>query len=721
MHVIQMRNWNVKRALCALLLAMVWMSPPAEAATVTLNPGDNIQSAVDANATGTVFLLNPGVYRMQSIVPKAGDVFDGQQGAILNGSKLLTGFVQSGSNWVVSGQTQQGGRNADGECLAGFPRCAYPEDVFIDNVPLVHVSSVSAVGPGKFFFDYNADAIYIGDNPAGHIIETSVTPRAFGGGGTQITNVVVKNMTIEKYATQLQYAAIDTETSGAGWSIQDNSIRLNHGVAINAGPSTTILRNKILQNGQMGYAANGSNFLFEGNEVGNNGYSGVNYEWEGGAGKVTETSNGTIRGNCVHDNVGPGIWQDEDANNILVENNVIWGNSGNGIMYEISAGGILRNNTVFDNGQGSQGWFWGPQILISSSKNVQVYGNRIDTATTYGNAVTIVGQDRVSANGTDYSLSTGHNIHHNDITLRAPSNTISKMGMDAETVPASNANTLANNSYHVANMSVQYWAWPNSSDVMYTLSGMKAIGQETGSSADTILPTKPVKSCAFLGGNPTPVPSPTPTPAPSATPTPTPVPSPTPTPAPSATPTPTPIPTPTPTPVPSATPKPTPVPSPTPTPVPSPRVTEITIGETAILPNDDSGNANELNASRATLGQRATIQSLSFYVPVAAGDLILGIYDATESRGRPGVLKAKTIAFKAVVGWNTVKVITPVSLPPGNYWLAKLNNNNGLHERTINTGASVWVKTSFTSGLPRSTSSRGATSHWSFYATLTTP
>ncbi|MEK7138619.1 MAG: hypothetical protein AAB799_00365, partial [Patescibacteria group bacterium] len=55
----------------------------------------------------------------------------------------------------------------------------------------------------------------------------------------------------------------------------------------------------------------------------------------------------------------------------------------------------------------------------------------------------------------------------------------------------------------------------------------------------------------------------------------------------------------------------------------------ITIGETTILPADDSGNGNLLLAQSTTLSQTATIQSLSFYVTTAAGNLRLGIYDAT--------------------------------------------------------------------------------------------
>ncbi len=484
------------------------------ASTVTLNPGDSIQAAVNANPAGTIFVLNAGEYRMQSVVPKQGNVFSGMPGAVLNGSRVLTGWTASGSAWKVGGQTQQGTVNGTEWCLSGYPRCAYPEDLFIDDKPMLHVGSLSAVGPGKWFFDYGADTIYIGDNPSGHKVEVSVTPRAFGGGGSSVTDVVIKGLTIEKYAAQLQLGAIDSETGGARWTIEGNIIRLNHGYGINAGPATKIIKNKILDNGQAGYGGGGTGFLFDSNEIARNGwYAGVNPGWEGGAGKITDATSGTVSNNCVYENRGPGIWQDENADNILVENNVVWGNTSAGIMLEISTGGIVRNNTVFDNGTdtGGNGWLWSPQILLSSVYDMEVYNNTVDTNANYGNGITIVSQDRGSANGTSYSTATGNIIRNNKITLRANTADLSKIGMDAENVPPSNANTLANNTYHVVNINNKHWWWPNSSDTTYTLAGMKAIGQESGSTIDTSMPAKPVKSCAFLG---TTTPPPPPTPAP---------------------------------------------------------------------------------------------------------------------------------------------------------------------------------------------------------------
>ena len=61
--------------------------------------------------------------------------------------------------------------------------------------------------------------------------------------------------------------------------------------------------------------------------------------------------------------------------------------------------------------------------------------------------------------------------------------------------------------------------------------------------------------------------------------------------------------------------------------------TTITIGETNVLSTADGGNGNLLAAQNATLSQPATIESLSFYVTQASGNLFLGIYNASGPNG----------------------------------------------------------------------------------------
>src|SRR3990167_6710997 len=150
--------------------------------------------------------------------------------------------------------------------------------------------------------------------------------------------------------------------------------------------------------------------------------------------------------------------------------------------------------------------------------------------------------------------------------------------------------------------------------------------------------------------------------------------------------------------------------------------TAITIGETAVLTTNESGSGNLLIAQQATLSQTATIQSLSFYVTTAGGDLRLGIYDASGPNGGPGAKKAETNSFTPTTGWNTANVIAPASLPVGTYWLAYLPSSSSLAFVDDYTGSAKWYSYTFGS-MPQtfSTSPTGGYAvHWSFYATLNT-
>jgi len=158
-------------------------------------PGEDIQGRVNTAPPGTTFLLKSGVHRMQAIVPRDGDTFMGEAGTVLSGARLLATLSRSGSYWVATGQLQQGrGAPGDAPCREGYSRCNYPEDLFINDVPLLHVGTVGEIGPGKWHFDYAAGRIYFWDDPGGGKVEVSVIAKAFSG---PAINVTIRNLTIE--------------------------------------------------------------------------------------------------------------------------------------------------------------------------------------------------------------------------------------------------------------------------------------------------------------------------------------------------------------------------------------------------------------------------------------------------------------------------------------------------------------------------------------------
>ena len=65
------------------------LSVSANGSQVTIAPGQSIQAAVNSQPSGTTFVLKAGTYRNQSVVPKSGDVFIGEKGAVLDGGNVV--------------------------------------------------------------------------------------------------------------------------------------------------------------------------------------------------------------------------------------------------------------------------------------------------------------------------------------------------------------------------------------------------------------------------------------------------------------------------------------------------------------------------------------------------------------------------------------------------------------------------------------------------------
>src|SRR5262245_2668444 len=90
-------------------LALVWaLGASWTSGAVTLHPGDDIQSIVDANTNNTTYIFSAGTYSNQCIVPKTGDVFDGQSVATLDGANTATNsFGGAATNVTIRNLTIQ--------------------------------------------------------------------------------------------------------------------------------------------------------------------------------------------------------------------------------------------------------------------------------------------------------------------------------------------------------------------------------------------------------------------------------------------------------------------------------------------------------------------------------------------------------------------------------------------------------------------------------------
>jgi hypothetical protein len=364
---------------------------PANA--VSIVPGDNAAAVVSQHPAGTTFVFEPGLHRGVSIRPRSGDSYLGRPGAILSGAHVLDGFAPRDGFWAVGGQTSQ--LEAHGGCAqladgSWDSACKHPEQLFIDGETQRQVSSLNQLRPGRWYFDYARDRVYVGTNPAGHTVELATTPRAFASGARDVR---IAGLIVERYANRAQTGAIDG-SGGSGWVVEANELRLNHGYGIRTSTGMRVLDNYVHHNGQLGVGGVGNDLLVAGNEIAYNHTAGFFAEWEAGGTKFALTRNLVFRDNWVHHNAGRGIWTDIDNVDVLIANNLSEWNARGGIVHEISYEAVIRDNIARYNGLVFDVWAWGAQILVQNSSDVQVIGNDVTVSARGGNGITVVDQDR---------------------------------------------------------------------------------------------------------------------------------------------------------------------------------------------------------------------------------------------------------------------------------------------------------------------------------------
>jgi Right handed beta helix region len=362
---------------------------------IAVEPGASIQAAVDFAGDGAVFCLRNGIHRAQAVRPRPKQRFYGEGRTILNGSRLLADFRREGGYWTVSSQLRRGPKH--GECLPTAPACNQPEALFIDDRPLTKVLSKDALVSNKFYIDYAGGKIYLVDDPTNRKVEVTVALFAFESAAADVS---ISNVTVEKYASIAQKGAIHAR-EGARWTIENCEVRLNSGAGISVGTGSRVHNCDVHHNGQIGIGGNGKDISIEDSRIWSNNIYGFDPDWEAGGVKIAESDGVTFRGNHVHDNYGLGLWCDIDCRNVVYEENLVENNQYSGIFHEISFKAVIRNNVLRNNGRGDRGWFWGADITIAASQDVEVTGNTV-TVAPGGCGIMLIDQGRRSGNGKKY-------------------------------------------------------------------------------------------------------------------------------------------------------------------------------------------------------------------------------------------------------------------------------------------------------------------------------
>ena len=417
------RNLCMFRQRCGLglttVMALLLIPSSLQAAcppdAISVPVGSDIQAMAKNASEGKSFCILQGVHRMQRIVPKRGQKFIGEKGAVLNGSIILKDFRREGRYWVVS--TDAPMAKSRGDCLQTRPYCYRSNRIYFSNRLFEPTLSLEAVVPGSFFFD--GTRIYLVDDPSSALVELTIVAHAFWN--HDAADVEIRNLTIEKYATRSQDPAIFSGENFkvANWIIEDNEVRYNSAVGIAAGRGCRVARNNVHHNGQLGISLNGDDTIIENNTISHNNTHGYNASWEGGGLKATVVSRIAIRNNHVFENNGTGLWCDENCQSITFEGNTVEKNADAGIFFEISDTAVISGNTVRYNGTGAGGqqgkhWFWGAEILIAGSKNVVVTGNKVRVSE-QGSGIMLIDQGREQKGNKSFYETVRNSVHHNEI------------------------------------------------------------------------------------------------------------------------------------------------------------------------------------------------------------------------------------------------------------------------------------------------------------------
>lgn len=459
----------------------------APAGAVRVRPADNLAALAQSHPAGTSFELLAGTHRAVQVNPKDGQKFYGERDAAcgrlatVSGAVPVSGWQKVGTVWVASGH-QQSVPSRSVPCEPEFPRCNHPQDLYLNGSPLHHVGTRNQVVAGTWHFDTAAGQLVMGSSPTGNV-ELSVTRAAFM---PTSPNVTVAGLNLVRYANQPQHGVVGNHGTKAGWLIAENRFEWSHALAAVVGPSSTFRDNIVLRMGGISLKAMGNDATVVGNELAFGGWAGVQATWEGGGLKLS-AARVQVERNCVHHNRGSGLWGDEGAYDAQFTRNVVFENAQQGIFYEISQRATITNNLVGHNGERFP-WLYGGQIMVSTSSDVTVAGNRVEVAADKGNAITIVWQDRQK--GTE---SVRNTIRDNDVTFLGRSG-VAGMRTDFQGGTAIyDRNTFQSNRYHSPAPSFEYFKGRNGSA---TLSGIKQQGQESGSTIDSTV--NPITwSCAL--------------------------------------------------------------------------------------------------------------------------------------------------------------------------------------------------------------------------------
>jgi hypothetical protein len=283
---------------------------------------------------------------------------------------VLSGWSRSGDTWVVPWALDLDHRDTTGAMVdtSVAALAAYPEQVFVDDAPLTQVGSTSKVTAGTFYVDGSANRLYIGVDPAAHVVRASTLTDALyvnRGNGSKILGLGFR-----RYATPV--ARMGAVKAYADDVLVENSVFADNalaGLSLN-GTDIMVRSSSMIRNGQLGLQANTSNGLvLDGVRAQHNNTERFRQEQAAGGAKITRSRAVVVKGSVFSSNHGTGLWIDQSSKGVTITGCRFTSNARHGVNFEISANLIFAGNLSENNGNS------GVQILESNS--AKIYNNAL--------------------------------------------------------------------------------------------------------------------------------------------------------------------------------------------------------------------------------------------------------------------------------------------------------------------------------------------------------
>ncbi|HEY1740032.1 MAG TPA: Ig-like domain repeat protein, partial [Acidimicrobiia bacterium] len=349
------------------------------------DPYATVAHAVAAAASGATIVLRGGVYReaLGTITkPITLQSYPHEQ-AWLSGSVVVSGWTPApgGNAWAHTGWTTQFCQTCfdPNAIVAAYPNAGLPDMVFINGRALAQVTSLAAVGPGTFFVDYNAQTLYVGDDPtaAGTTVEAAAQSQAamFNPGAA---GSVVRGVGFEEYASTYNpwpnpAMVVDNAAPNIDFERDAFARSASRGLTVYA-TGVSVTDSVFVDNGMVGLHANAADHLdVERNLVARNDnehFVATNSSITSTAGiKITSTGWATIKNNVVEDNYANGIWCDLSCHDLQIVDNLSRRNNQNGIFVEVSGLALVASNVSVQNGLDG--------VRLSGTTDTRAYNNTL--------------------------------------------------------------------------------------------------------------------------------------------------------------------------------------------------------------------------------------------------------------------------------------------------------------------------------------------------------